>query len=95
MPGWHNHLNEASTEENVVAVCNAFLAAWTFQELGQLPALCQPRTVIESKDVGPYAFRLIEKLGDRDAATAPTLHRMTTFFNKAARRLVEIGAPQA
>lgn len=91
---WHGRLKEASTERDVIAVCNRFLTVWTFEDLGKLPAACQPKTVVELEDVGPYALKLIAPLGSGDASTAPMLHRMSTFFTKAALRLLQIAALQ-
>ena len=94
MSSWHSNLSEASTERDVIAVCNRFVTGWTFTELGQLPAICQPKSVIGSEDVSPYALKLIAYLGNGNAATAPMLHRMSTFFTKAALRLLQITEPQ-
>jgi hypothetical protein len=92
MPTWYRNLDDASTVKDVVAVCNQFVTAWTFAELGQLPAACWPKSAIEAEDVGAYALRLITQLDNGDAATAPRLHRMSTFFTKAALRLLEVTA---
>lgn len=92
---WHGYLKEAATEKDVVAVCNRFLTLWTFEELGRLPAACQPKTVVEVEDVAPYALKLLVPLGKGDATTAPMLHRMSTFFTKAALRLTQISAAQS
>ena len=65
MPGsdWHNYLKEATTENDVVAVCNRFLAVWTFEDLGRLPAACQPKTSLEIEDIGDYAVKLAPVFG--------------------------------
>lgn len=96
MPGseWNDHLKDASTAKDVIAVCNQFLTLWTFEDLGKLPAACQPHTVVELEDVNAYALKLIAPLGARDATAAPMLHRMSTFFTKAALRLIQIDALQ-
>ncbi|MEP7069839.1 MAG: hypothetical protein ABI789_11380 [Usitatibacter sp.] len=43
-----------------------------------------------TRDVSPYALALIRQLGVGERATAPGLHRLTTFFTKAALRLAQI-----
>jgi hypothetical protein len=90
--GWHSHLNEASTEEEVVSLCNQFLSVWTAEDLGKLPEACRPEDIIELEDVSPYALKLASELCAGDDPTAAMLHRMSTFFTKAAQRLAEIKA---
>ena len=92
---WNSSLDDATTADAVTSICDRFVTAWTFQELGQLPAACQPNDVVETDDVSPYALKLVERLGERDAAAAPMLHRMSTFFSKAALRLAQIAALEA
>jgi hypothetical protein len=91
---WDTRLDEATTEGAVVALCDRFLAGWTFQDLGRLPATCQPRRVIEANDISPYAVELSGRLDERDAGTAPMLHRMSTFFTKAQLRMAQIAQAQ-
>jgi hypothetical protein len=94
--GWEGHLNEASSQEDVVAVCNQFLTIWAPDELAELLAAgCYPKDVIKLEDVGQYAAKLTAKPGADDPMTAPMLYRMTSFFTKAALRLVEIAASQS
>ena len=90
--GWQGHLNEAATQLDVVNVCNQFLTMWSAADLAELPEACRPKDVIALEDVSPYAVKLVLELGDRDDTTARMMHRMSTFFTKAALRLVEIGA---
>lgn len=92
---WNSRLDEATTADAVTTLCDRFVTAWTFHELGQLPAACQPNDVVETDDVSPYALKLVERLGERDAAAAPMLHRMSTFFSKAALRLAQIADLEA
>ncbi len=88
--GWQGHLNEAATQRDVVCVCNQFLTMWSAAELAELPESCRPKAVMDLADVNPYAVKLVLELGDRDSTTARTMHRMSTFFTKAALRLAEI-----
>lgn len=87
---WNSRLDDATTAHAVTELCDRFVTAWTFQELGQLPATCQPQFAVETGDVSPYALKLVAWLGERDAGAAPMLHRMSTFFSKAALRLAQI-----
>ena len=88
--GWQGHLNEASTQRDVVSVCNQFLTMWSAAELAELPEACRPKDVVVLEDVTPYAVKLVLQLVDGDSVTAPMLARMSTFFTKAALRLAEI-----
>jgi hypothetical protein len=88
--GWQGHLNEASTQDEVVTLCNQFLSVWSGDDLGQLPAACQPKGVIDLEDVSPYALVLMAHLDFEDHAGSPMLSRMADFFVKAALRLGEI-----
>lgn len=90
--GWQGHLNEASTQRDVVSVCNQFLTMWSAAELAELPEACRPRGIIALKDVSPYAVKLVLQLGDGDSVMAPMLVRMSIFFTKAVLRLAEIRA---
>lgn len=91
--GWQGRLDESSTGEGVVLVCQEFLALWKPEELAELPATCRPKTIFDAEEVTTYALRLIRQLGTGDRATDPMLHRMTTFFTRAALRLARMAAP--
>src|SRR5213083_2814576 len=88
--GWQGRINDASTEEAVALVCRRYLELWTPEQLAELPESCRPRAELDSDDVGPYALRLIRQLGVGDRATAPFLYTLTTFFTKAALRMVQM-----
>ena len=90
--GWQGHLNGASTQRDVVSVCNQFLTMWSAAELAELSEACRPKDILSLEDVSPYAVKLVLQLGDGDSVTAPMLARMSTFFTKAALRLAEIRA---
>lgn len=90
--GWQAHLNESSTQAQIIAVCNQFVTMWTREELAELPEGCRPKDVIALEEVNPYAVKLVLELGDRDDTTARVMHRMSAFFTKAALRLAELGA---
>jgi hypothetical protein len=90
--GWQAHLNECSTQAQIVAACNQFLAMWSRGDLAELPEACHPKDAVALEDVGPYALKLVVQLELVDVASAPMLHRMSTFFTRAALRLAEIRA---
>ena len=88
--GWQTELDMASNEDEIAAVCNAFVATWSADELSELPSLCRISGAIKVEAIAPYAMKLIAVLGVRDRATVPKLHKMATFFTKAALRLVDV-----
>ena len=87
--GWQRRLDDASTSQEVVDIANDFLALWTRDELAQLPPDCKPEQVRDAGQLNTYAL----KLAHRDTI-APggisSLHRMATFFTKAALRIFQI-----
>ena len=91
---WDSRLDSATTPDDVAALCDRYVTAWSFQDLGQLPSSCQPVYGVEAGQVSPYALKLAERLGDRNADAAPMLHRMSSFFTKAAQRMAQIAASQ-
>jgi hypothetical protein len=86
---WQDRLNEASTREEVVLVVQDFLALWKPEEIAQLPPDCMPGTMEDAAQVNSYALKLAHRhtiwIGDVSA-----LHRMATFFTKAALRVFQI-----
>lgn len=91
---WDSRLDTATTPAAVADLCELYVTAWSFQDLGQIPSSCQPSYGVEAGDVSPYAAKLATRLDGRDAEAAPMLHRMSTFFSKAAHRLAQIEASQ-
>jgi hypothetical protein len=86
---WQDRLNEASTREDVVLVVQDFLALWNTEEIAQLPSDCVPGTIENAAQVNSYALKLARRhtiwIGDVSA-----LHRMATFFTRAALRVFQI-----
>ena len=86
---WQRRLDDAATKEEIVAIANDFLMQWSEEELAQLPDDCQPRPMENADQVNAYAL----KLAHRDTVVpgyASALHRMATFFTKAALRAFQI-----
>ena len=94
--GWQAKLDAARNEDDVASVCNEFLATWSAAELAEIPSSCRPEGTSTPESISPYANRLIAAVGVGNRAAAPALHRMSTFFTKAALRLADvmsIGSP--
>jgi hypothetical protein len=87
--GWQHRLDEASTTDAVVRVVNDFLALWTPEEIALLPADCKPGVFDNTEQVNHYALKLARRhtigIGEVSA-----MHRMATFFTKAALRAFQI-----
>lgn len=86
---WQHRLDQADTKEGVVAVVNDFLALWSIEDLGQLPTGFEPGTFNNSEQVKSYALKLARRhtIGVGEMST---MHRMATFFTKAALRIFKI-----
>jgi hypothetical protein len=93
--GWQGRLNEAPTADDVVKVCNDFLASFTPDAIAELPASCRAQEPVRIGDINPYALRLIRQHGIGARASAPVLHDVSTFFTKAALRLAQITTQSA
>jgi hypothetical protein len=88
--GWQGRLTEAPTQEAVVAVVRDFVAVVTPAEVAQLPADCHPGPMESPQHVTVFALMLAHR-HNGDAKSAPVLHRVATFFTKAALRIYQIG----
>ena len=87
--GWQRRLDQASTREAVVEIVNDFLALWTHAEIVQLPHDCAPGNMDNADQVSDYALKLARRhtIGVGDLSG---MHRMATFFTKAALRIFQI-----
>jgi hypothetical protein len=86
---WQRRLDAAMTSDSVVLVVNEFLILWTPDELARLPLDCAPGRFNTSEQVKSYALKLARRhmIGEDDASA---LHRMATFFTRAALRIFKI-----
>ena len=87
--GWQGRLAEASTPESVVDVVQEFVAGIGAAERDQLPDDCRPGAMGNVQQVIVFAMKLVHR-HDGDPKSAPMLHRMTTFFTRAALRVYQI-----
>lgn len=86
--GWHGLLNEAATEEDVIAIARDYLALWTWPEIARLPQALRPGKIVDSDDIAGYALALVQE--QVAAEHAPAVHKMATFFSNASLRLSQI-----
>ena len=91
---WPNMLDSARTEHDLVTIVREYIATWTPEELGRLPASCRPGKVNDAEDVSELAFGLASahiafsgELPDR-----LLLERLMSFFTHAATRLAALQA---
>lgn len=87
--GWQGRLNEALTQDAVLAAAQDFVAVLSPAERGQLPEECRPGNLESAHQVTVFALMLAHR-HDGDAKTAPALHKLATFFTKAALRIYQI-----
>jgi hypothetical protein len=88
--GWQGRLNEAPTREAVVGVVGEFISILADTEIGELPADCRPGPMDDAQQVTVFALMLAHR-HNGDPKAAPALHRLATFFTKAALRIYQIG----
>lgn len=88
--GWQRRLDETSTQEEVVAVVNDFLALWTPDEIAALPEDCRPGPIENAQNVNAYALRLAHCQLSANLRAAPELRRMASFLTKAALRVYQL-----
>jgi len=88
--GWQGRLNEAPTREAVVGVAQEFVSILGDTESDQLPPDCRPGPMEDAQQVTVFALMLAHR-HDGDPKAAPALHRVTTFFTRAALRIYQIG----
>jgi hypothetical protein len=82
----------ASSDDQVLALCREFVAECTPHELAQLASSCEPVPCTNVAEIQQYALALIRHAGIGERFGAPALHRVSTFFTRAALRLVELVA---
>jgi hypothetical protein len=87
---WHERLQLASTEVEVVELCRYFVAQLTLAELAHLPEACRPRKLVDGSDVTEFAFALVRHRCDDGLGAEYTAHRLSAFFGAAATRLSQI-----
>lgn len=88
--GWQGRLNEAPTRESVVAVVQDFVSILPVTELDELPSDCRPGPMENAHQVTVFALMLAHR-HNGDPKAGPALHRLATFFTKAALRIYQIG----
>jgi hypothetical protein len=89
---WHGRLNDAVTEEDVVAIARDYVALWGPEELGQMPADLRPVKIVDADDVSAYAWALVQAQMAGGLASDSEVHKMGAFFSSATTRLAQIMA---
>ena len=87
--GWQQRLNDAFTKEDVVGIVHDFLALWSREEIAQLQSDCVPGRIVHADDVNTYALKLAYR-HTLETGDASAMHRMATFFTRAALRIFEL-----
>jgi hypothetical protein len=87
--GWQGRLNEAPTREAVVGVVQDFVSILATNGIDELPEDCRPGPMHTPQHVTVFALMLAHR-HNGDPKAAPALHRVATFFTKAALRIYQI-----
>jgi hypothetical protein len=88
--GWHGRLNEAVSEEDVVAIARDYMALWSPEELGELPADLRPGKLVDGDDVNGFALALVQAQMARGTRYEAHVHKMGAFFSNASLRIAQI-----
>ena len=89
---WHGRLNDAVSQEDVVAVARDYVALWAPEELGQMPGDLRPGKIVDAEDVSAYAFALMQAQMGGGQVAESVVHKMGAFFSSATMRLAQIMA---
>jgi hypothetical protein len=89
---WFQQIDAANSPEQVVAVTRDYLATWTPDELGLMPAQCRPGRVKDAQDIEELHVNLVEEYGrNRLSGDAlASLQRMTSFIVRASVRIAQL-----
>ena len=91
---WPNILDGARTEQDVVTIVREYVATWSPEELGRLPAACRPGKITDAEDVSDLAFCLTSAHLSFSGPLADRLllERLMGFFTHAGTRLAALNA---
>ena len=89
---WSQQIDAAKSPAEVVAVTRDYLATWTPDELGLLPAQCRPGRVKDAQDIEQLHVDLVEEYGrNRLSGDAlSSLQRITSFIVRASVRIAQL-----
>jgi hypothetical protein len=89
---WHERLEAAGNEAELVDVARDYVALLSSYEIARLPVPCRPPSLADGHDVSDYAFTLVRYHYDDDAGGARSVGRLAAFFAAASMRLTEISS---
>ena len=89
---WFQQIDAAQSPVDVVAVTRDYLATWTPDELGLLPAQCRPGRVKDVLDIEQLHVNLVEEYGRNrlSGEALSSLQRMTSFIVRASVRIAHL-----
>src|SRR6187549_397945 len=89
---WFQQIDAANSPSEVVAVTRDYLATWTPDELGLLPAQCRPGRVKDAQDIENLHVNLVEEYGRNrlGGEALVSLQRMTSFIVRASVRIAQL-----
>ncbi len=88
---WHESLEMASSEHEVVAVVREFIAGISPYEMEQIPQKLRPGKFFVAADITAYAFEIVRYDCEEDAARE-LVHRLAAFLSQASTRLSHLMA---
>jgi hypothetical protein len=87
---WTQSLNEARTDDVVLANIHEFLSKLTPDQLMALPDECRPPRIGNAAQVSDYAYTLVRRDCEAPPDAVRDLHLIASFFALASQRLAQI-----
>ena len=84
---WKSRVEEASSEDELLALVREFIADLSPKDIERLPPICRPIDFVHARDIVNYAVILVGHHCDGDGATHRLVTRLTAFFDAASLRL--------
>ncbi len=89
---WRTAFKKAGSEDEALEIVRQYLAEWSPEEIGALPAAAVPPQIDNAKDVTDCTFRLgqIHAHFTGDGRALALLQEMLLFFTHASVRLTQL-----
>ena len=94
MTSWYDAISQAADRKSLAALVNDYLAMWSPEEMGRLPADCRPDRIRGVEDIGYWRQTLSNSYcsGAVHHEESGTLSRLIGFLTAAAERLAILDA---
>ena len=87
---WQARLDQARTSQEVLEVTRAFVSLLGVADISEIPEGVMPGLLDNPKHIEHYAVKLAHAYLNHEGARAQGLHRISSYFTKAALRIMQI-----